>query len=623
MVNRREFLVAAVATSGVSKLAESKQATDGEARREGPISYSALPTYLPPGCVKVGGELGRRIDMTINKNVLILDADQDFLKPLQERTRKSGYIGLGKLIDASARLARYTGDERVLTLKRHIVAETLKTQEKDGYIGYLLPENRVWDLWDISEMGYIVYGLTMDHRLYGETASLEGARKLADYIIARWSAEPDHVIGGNIVPVRMAAVGLENAMLALYEETKDTKYLAFVRDFLKIADCDGRIVLGRWGKIDGHAYTYLAQCIAQLRLDRIEPDPRLLGPTHGVLDFLLNRDGMTITGACGDQECWHNTQEGTINLGETCATAYAIFWLDELMRRESNSLYGDLMERLIFNTLFGAQSPDGRRLRYYTALDGPRHYFETDTYCCPNNYRRAIAALPDLIYYRVEGGLAVNLYTASSTEVGLDGGVTLKLRQETEYPSGSQVAIGVDPSRAARFPLWLRIPTWCPNPKVTINGQPSEPPATSCRFLVLYREWKAGDQVKLDLPMTQRWVKGRQAQAGRVALMRGPQLFCLNRARHPELKGIDLRLLVFDPASLEGPISDASVRPGGMAFRAKAWKPGAWYPLEKPDFTLTLTEVPDPDGESTYLKVPNPEDSRLVADELLPPAAKS
>jgi hypothetical protein len=123
MVNRREFLVAAVATSGVSKLAESKQATDGEARREGPISYSALPTYLPPGCVKVGGELGRRIDMTINKNVLILDADQDFLKPLQERTRKSGYIGLGKLIDASARLARYTGDERVLTLKRHIVAE--------------------------------------------------------------------------------------------------------------------------------------------------------------------------------------------------------------------------------------------------------------------------------------------------------------------------------------------------------------------------------------------------------------------------------------------------------------------------------------------------------------------
>jgi hypothetical protein len=280
------------------------------------------------------------------------------------------------------------------------------------------------------------------------------------------------------------------------------------------------------------------------------------------------------------------------------------------------------MERLVFNTLFGAQSPEGRRIRYYTPFDGPRRYFETDTYCCPNNYRRAIATLPQLIYYRVDSGLAVNLYTASNAEVALERGLTVKLEQETEYPSGSQVVLRVDPSHPAPFPLWLRIPAWCPNPNVSVNGQPSQPAAASGRFLVLQREWKAGDQVKLDLPMNGRWVKGRQAQAGRVALMRGPQLFCLNRARHAELKGVDLRLLVFDPASLEGPISNDSVRPGGLAFRVKAWKPGAWYPLEKPDFTLTLTEFPDPEGEATYLKVPNPQDSRLAGDELLKPAAK-
>jgi hypothetical protein len=593
-----------------------------EAGRAGPSSEAARLAHLPPGCVKVGGELGRRIDMTINRNLLVLNADKDFLEPLQERTMQSGYVGLGKLIDASVRFALYTGDERILTLKRHLVAETLKTQEKDGYIGYLLPEHRMWDLWDISEMGYIVYGLSMDHRFYGEAASLEGAKNLADYIIARWSAEPDHAIGDIDIPTQMAAVGIENAMLALHEQTKDAKYLAFVRDFRKLADWDGRIVLGRWGRIEGHAYTYLAQCVAQLRLDRLQPDPRFLGPRHAVLDFLLNHDGMTITGACGDHECWHNTQEGTINLGETCATAYAIFWLDELMRREGNSLYGDLLERLIFNTLFGAQSPDGRRLRYYTAFDGPRHFFELDTYCCPNNYRRAIATLPDLIYYRVKGGLAVNLYAASRAEVELEGGVTVKLRQETEYPSGSQVALRVDPSHPARFPLWLRIPAWCPNPNVTVNGQPSDPPATPGRFLVLERAWAAGDLVKLDLPMTTRWVKGRQAQAGRAALMRGPQVFCLNCARHPELTALDLRLLVFDPASLEGPISDESVRPGGMAFRARAWKPGAWYPLVKPDFTLTLTEFPDPEGEAIYLKVPNPGDSHLVGDDLLMPGAE-
>jgi hypothetical protein len=625
MLNRREFLAAA-ATSAVSTLAESGQAPEGESQLAGrdPRDIQALdahpeaqPTTLPPGSVKLGGELGRRIDLTINHNLLVLNAEEEFLKPLRERSWKSGYVGLGKLIDASARFALYSGDERVLALKRRLVAETLKTQEKDGYLGYLLPEHRVWDLWDISEMGYIVYGLAMDHRFYGEAASLTGAARLADYIIARWSAEPHRHIGDIDIPARMAAVGLENAMLALHQETKDAKYLVFVRDFRQIGDWDGQIVLGRWGRIEGHAYTYLAECIAQLRLDRLEPDPRLAEPSRRVLDFMRHRDGMTITGACGDHECWHNTQEGTINLGETCASAYAILWLDELMRRDGNSLYGDLMERLIFNTLFGAQSADGRRLRYYTAFDGPRHYFDKDSYCCPNNYRRAVATIPDLVYYRVAGGLAVNLYTTSSAEAKLEGGATLKLRQNTEYPSGSRVTLNIDPSRSARFPLWLRIPAWCRNAKVTVNGRPSGPAAAAGRFLVLEREWKAGDQVALDLPLTPRWVKGRRMQAGRVSLMRGPQLFCLNRARHPELKDLDLRLVVFDPSTLEGPTADDSVRPGGMAFRAKAWAPGVWYPLVKTDFTLTLTEFPDPDGEAIYFKVPNPEDNRFVADELL------
>jgi DUF1680 family protein len=420
--------------------------------------------------------------------------------------------------------------------------------------------------------------------------------------------------------MQMPLAGLDNALLALHEETQDAKYIDFLRDVRKVAGWDNRIVLGRWGKVEGHAYTYLAQSIGMMRLDRLEPDPKLLGPSNNLLDFVRNRNGMAITGACGDMECWHDTQEGTINLGETCASVYAIFWLDELMRREGIALYGDLMERLIFNTLFGAQSGEGRRLRYFTALDGPRHYFPKDTYCCPNNFRRGIATLPDHIYYRVENGLAVNLYTESNTEVALEGGIAVKLRQETNYPSGGQVTVHVDPSRAAHFPLSLRIPAWCGNPRVAVNGQASESLPMPGHFLVLPREWKPGDQVQLDLPMAPRWVKGRQSQLGRVALMQGPQLFCLNRARHPELKEIDLRLLVIDPQSLQGPVADNSVRPGGLAFRVKAWKPGGWYPLEQFAYTLTLTEFPDPDGEATFFKVPNPGDSRFVADELLSPA---
>jgi len=105
---------------------------------------------------------------------------------------------------------------------------------------------------------------------------------------------------------------------------------------------------------------------------------------------------------------------------------------------------------------------------------------------------------------------------------------------------------------------------------------------------------------------------------GHVALMHGPQVFCLSRWRNPQLKNVDLRLVVFNPDTLEGPVADDSVRPGGLAFRVKAWKPGGWYPFEEYAYTLTLTEFPDPGGEATYFMVPNPNDARFVDDDLLP-----
>ena len=164
----------------------------GEARQAGPTS-GMIPLDIRH--VKVGGEIGRRIDMTVNANLLALAVDEAFLQPFHDRDLPRGYIGLGKLIDATVRFAAYTDDPRVLKLKRHLVAESLKTQEHDGYIGILLPHDRVWGVYDIHETSHIVLGLANDYRYFGERASLDAARKLADFTIARWSAQPDRVPG--------------------------------------------------------------------------------------------------------------------------------------------------------------------------------------------------------------------------------------------------------------------------------------------------------------------------------------------------------------------------------------------------------------------------------------------
>ncbi|MBN2327740.1 MAG: glycoside hydrolase family 127 protein [Candidatus Omnitrophica bacterium] len=564
--------------------------------------------------VKAGGEIGRRIDITINNNLLKLDADKDFLLPFQQRGRTGGYIGLGKLIDSLVRFSSLSASEPLRALKSHVIEEIIKTQEDDGYIGMMIPEKRMWALWDIHEMAYIVNGLTSDYEFFQNQSSLDSAVRLMDYIMTRWRENP---AGMDDCPITvfMAVTGLEEALLMLHQATGDSKYLDFCRNFRKLPQWDSHIVLGRFSPIEGHAYAYMHRCLAQLRLHQIDHDPRLLEKSRSVIDFLTHGDGLLVNGVCSQHECWHDSQDGTEGLGETCATAYLIRLLDELMRMQEDPLYGDIMERSIFNGLFAAQSPGGRKLRYYVPFEGPRVYFDGDTYCCPCNYRRIVAELPGMIYYRMKGGLAVNLYTPSEASLEWIDDASLRIEQETDYPNSGDVQIRIDPSKPVAFPLYLRIPRWCEEAELSVNGEILSRRAGGGSFYPVSREWKKGDVVQLRMPMPWRLIKGRKAQAGRVAVMRGPQLFCLNPEKNQEISGVDLRQIYIDPETIEGPFPDDAVRPDGLACRIKGWKSMGFSTGGGHNLDLYLTEFPDPDGVFTYFRVRRM-DAAGVPDEL-------
>jgi len=131
-------------------------------------------------------------------------------------------------------------------------------------------------------------------------------------------------------------------------------------------------------------------------------------------------------------------------------------------------------------------------------------------------------------------------------------------------------------------------------------------------LLAVEREWQPGDRVDIRFPMSLRLVKGRLAQVGRAAVQYGPLVFTLNRAQNPELKEEDLRMITIDPATLNGPVPDDSVHPGGLSCTVKAWRTTHWYPSAGYDWELKLTEFTDPDGEMTYFHVPNPNDPVLM-----------
>jgi hypothetical protein len=199
----------------------------------------------------------------------------------------------------------------------------------------------------------------------------------------------------------------------------------------------------------------------------------------------------------------------------------------------------------------------------------------------------------------------------------LKNGLPISLAQQTDYPNTGRVVVHVNPSKPTSFPVRFRIPRWCTKPDVRVNGELVDVEFVPGTFGQVERQWSQGDRIELNLPMAWRLVKGWKAQAGRVAVMRGPMVFCLNRKRHDKLADVDLRAITIDPTSLKGPMPDDSVRPDGVACQISAWRPGAWYPYAKPDWELTLTEFADPDGEALYFHVPNPNADMFVKDELI------
>lgn len=590
-------------------------------KASGAVKTPEVFQFIHPGNVKVAGEMGRRIDITLHGNIQKIDTDKDFILPFLRKTDNGGFTGIGMYIDALAKFAAYSNDNQIVAYKNYVIGQLISAQLPDGYAGALRPENRMWSLWDIHEMGYIIFGLTTDYEYFRNEKILQTAIKIADYILDRWSTMPQGWENGTRVNLHEAVTGLDRAMLALYHHTGQRRFLDFCVNQKALQDWNLDIEIGRRVGLDGHVYGYLGMCLAQLELFRLLPQEKLLKQSDKAMDFLTAKDGMVISGETGQWETWTDDQDGDHALGETCATAYQIRFYENLLRLTGKSEYGDLMERTIYNALFAAQSPDGRRIRYYTPMGGTREYFKDDTYCCPNNYRRIISELPSMIYYKSQsGGIGINLYTASSATISLSDGTSVNLKQETDYPNSGKVEITVSSSQSDSFPLMLRVPAWAKRATVTINGEVQKLNAIPGNNVIINRQWSKGDKVLLDIPMDWRLVKGRKRQSGRVAVMRGPILFCLTPEKNQgqgldQLTSYDLGRILLDFSSLKGPFIDESIRPGGMSCKIGGWKEGHGMSDGPHDYELLFTEFPDPGCQATYFSIADM--GIAVDDELL------
>jgi len=491
----------------------------------------------------------------------------------------------------------------------------MATRDPDGYIGHMPKEpdgSQNYRNWILHDQEYLLLGL-LDNALYrGDQTSLQYAREIGDYILATAPKNPH--------PEKVCTAGLPEAMLALYECTGEKRYLRFAAEHrhgypFGEVECAS---LRDWDQTYdrrevSHVYVNVARCCAQLMLYRHERDERLLTMSKRVMHELVGSDpgGLFITGSASDEEHFSRDQNGAGKIGEACVTAYLIRWLDLLMRSDGDLRRGDWIERAVYNGLFAAQDPAGRRLRYFTPFTGERVYYSRDGFCCPGNYRRIVAELPQMVYYRTADGVAASLYTQSEKTVPLDDGFSVTIAQQTDYPNSGLVHLTVTPTEKREFSLRLRIPRWCPKATVAVNGE--EAPAVSARGGAheIRRLWEPGDRVVLDMPMAWRLVRGRGMQKDRAALMRGPVLYCIGTRENAVIApdAATARELVVDAASLGEPVLDSEVRPDGLKVPAAAGSG-----------EVVFTEFVDPSGIATYFRVAG--DAETVDDELLDPESK-
>jgi DUF1680 family protein len=127
-------------------------------------------------------------------------------------------------------------------------------------------------------------------------------------------------------------------------------------------------------------------------------------------------------------------------------------------------------------------------------------------------------------------GLAIHLYADSEIRVNFIG-VATQLAVQTDYPWSGEIKISVTPTMPVRFDLQLRLPGWCRSPLLVINGESVDLSAvTRSGYASLDREWKAGDELKLSLPMPVERIRAHPRvtqDAGCVAIQRGPFVYCL------------------------------------------------------------------------------------------------
>ena len=468
---------------------------------------------------------------------------------------------LGTWLDAACKTAWYANDLELRQKIDKIVKDWLATQGKDGYLGTYNEADR-WKSWDLWIQAHDIIGLLSYYWYIGDVEALAAAIRVADRVIQDFGPGKEYLHKGP--HSGMASSAILEPIVWLYWETGDERYLKFGQ-WLVEEDWEapgGIAIVSSLLAGNGVAKTANAKAAEMIicfsgmvELYRATGDERYLKPVLIAWDDIVQHH-LYITGSISTGEHFQSNfllrNDGVFRLGETCVTMTWLYLNLNLGRLTGEARFYDMAEQTLYNHLLGAQSPDGRGWTYYMGLrDCKRFRWHTDPDCCPSRGVRALAQMPLHFLNITDDGFVINFYEDLIANIYLSSGLEIKTRIETRYPFAGDVNITVSPKEPSQFKVYLRLPGWCQEWKLSVNGVLQYVSPDINGYLVIDRSWKSGDIIEMQLEMSANILADEIGNNGRVALTRGPLVYAVDNHYLPDGKIIDdviLLLNIKEPA---------------------------------------------------------------------------
>lgn len=294
---------------------------------------------------------------------------------------------------------------------------------------------------------------------------------------------------------------------------------------------------------------------------------------------------------------------------ETCANIGNMLFNWRMLQTTGDAKYADIVETCLYNSVLTGISLDGtkylytnpmrlsKKLPYQLRWSRERQKL-ISCFCCPPNTLRTVCEAQEYAYTVGSDALFVQLYGENTLATTL-GKKALKVSQKTDYPFDGRIELTIDAvGKNCLNTVNLRIPGWCDNATVTVNGEAQHVNVAPNSYIALNRKWKKGDKIVLDMEMRAKLIESNplvEESRGEVAVKRGPLVYCLEEididgnqnmkpgsGKTPSVSSVDIDNIVL-PMDIKFSVVDMEIAGSKM----KALEGTAKY-VEEPDWKGTL-----------------------------------